>query len=103
MCSPPCGPRRSYRRKPATKTIISKREVEEVILSGEYECVFKMGKSEEYEPYEGCIPNLLKILYDEETQVKVADRRYKIFIEGTRTIIMDAPCFPAVFLLRTEK
>ena len=107
MCPPPCGPRRSYRSsckssKPAIKTKISKSAVEDVIVSGNYECFYRMGSSTENQPYEGCINNLCLILHDGETKVKVAGRRSKDFIEGYRTIIMDAPCFPAVVILRTE-
>lgn len=108
MCPPPCGPRRSYRSssrssKPAIKTRISKSAVQEIIYSGDYECLYRMGSSSTNEPYEGCTNNLLLILHDGETKVKVAGRRSKDFKEGYRTIIMDAPCFPAILLLRTEE
>ena len=108
MCPPPCRPRRSYRRAsksslPAIKTKISKSAVREVIASGDYECSYKMGKTLVFEPYEGCTNNLFLILNDGETKVKVAGRRSVYYKEGYRTIIMDAPCFPAILLFRTKE
>lgn len=105
MCPPPCGPRRrcsSRSSKPAIKTRISKAEVEEIIASGDYECTYKMSYSSGFNPYEGCTNNLMMILHDGETTVKVAGRRNALYLEGYRTVIMDAPCFPATILFRSE-
>lgn len=107
MCPPPCGPRRSYRCSsrtslPAIKTRISKKAVEETIYSGDYECLFRMYSDKSNQPYEGCTNNLLMILHDGETKVKVAGRRSPDYKEGYKTIIMDAPCFPAIILFRID-
>ena len=107
MCPPPCGPRRNRKcssnsSEPAIKTKITKSEVEEVIYSGGFECLFKMSYDHDFQPYEGCTNNLVMILHDGETKVKVAGRRSPYFKDGFRTIVMDAPCFPAFILMRTE-
>lgn len=107
MCPPPCGPRRSYRAStrvslPPIKTRISKKAVEEVISSGDYDCQYRLAGSKQMQPYDGCTNNLYMILRDGETKVKVAGRRSPDYKEGFRTIIMDAPGF-ATLILRTEE
>lgn len=106
MCPPPCGHRRSSRTSsrielPKIETRITKKEVESIIYSGEYDCDFKMENSKVFEPYEGCTNNLMRILHDGSTRVKVAGRKSPYFMEGKRTVIMNAPEF-AVLLLHTD-
>ncbi len=88
---------RSSRRDP-----LSKSQVERIIISGDYECEYRRQNDTEFRPYEGCMNNLILILHDEETTVKVADQRFKVYKKGFKTIVMDAPCFPAVILLRVK-
>lgn len=106
MCNP-CGPRRSYyyaakSSYSTNKTRISKREVEKLIYSGDYECFYRMASDSSNQPYDGCTNNLVMILHDGETKVKVAGKRSPDYIEGYMTIIMNAKCFPAVILLRSK-
>lgn len=100
MCVP-LGHRRTSRS--SRKEAITKSQVEEIINFGDFECVYRRLSESEFSPYEGCRNNLILILYDEETTVKEADQRFKVYKEGFRTIIIDAPCFPAVILLRVKK
>lgn len=105
MCPPPCGSRRrcsSRSGKPAIKTRISKSEVEEIIMSADFECFCKMSDRPDFEKYEGCNSNLMNILRVSDTTVKVAGRRSEYFEEGKRTVIMDTKCLrlPVVFLFK---
>lgn len=100
MCVP-LGHRRTSRS--SRKEAITKSQVERIINFKDFECEYSRLSDSEFSPYEGCRDNLLLILYDEETTVKVADQRFKVYKEGFQTIVMDAPCFPAVILLRIKE
>lgn len=103
MCAPPCGPRRHYRSSYTPVETVTKSDVEEIIASGEFKCLYRMGNSTENQEYEGCMHNLFMILHDGQTRVRIAGPRSKDFLAGHRTVVMTAPCFPATFLLRVEK
>lgn len=100
MCVP-LGHRRTSRS--SRKEAITKSQVERIINFKDFECEYRRLSDSEFSPYEGCRDNLLLILYDEETTVKVADQRFKVYKKGFKTIVMDAPCFPAVILLRIKE
>ena len=79
MCPPPCGSRRAWRapreKRPAIKTRISKTEVREIIGSGNYECLYRANRMMVKTAYDGCADDLLMILRDSTTKVKVAGYR----------------------------
>lgn len=106
MCPPPCGPRRAWRspreKRPTIKTRISKSEVREIVSSGNYECLYRDDLTKVNATYDGCTDNLLMILHDGATKVKVAGYRSGDYKENYRTVILDAPCLHAVILLRTK-
>lgn len=101
MCPPPCGSRRRSSRP--SKSKITKDKVEDMISHGNIECWYKLYSEEEFSRYDGCNNNLLMILHDNDTSVKFADRRSSHFVNEKRTVIMDAPCFPAVLLIRSSE
>lgn len=82
---------------------LTKEEVHEILYEGAYDCYYRLGGSDQLEPYEGCGSNLFMILEDEETTVAEATPGNTDYQAGCRTILMDAPCFPAVILLRIEE
>jgi hypothetical protein len=102
MCPPPCGPRRRSTVDHVKSERITKSEVEEIITSGDFVCFYRMGDEIENQEYEGCLHNLLMILHDRETRVRVVGSRSKDYAAGRRTVVMTAPCFPATFILRIE-
>ena len=102
MCPPPCGPRRSYRRTSVKRVSIYKSEVATIIRSGNFVCEYTMPNAKGYTLYDGCTNNLLMILEDSETTVHVAAVKKKGYRTGYRTIVMDAPCFPATFFIRVK-
>ena len=67
------GPRRSSDKKAITKS-----QVEQIIIKGDYACEYRRLSESEFSPYEGCKENLLMILNDESTKVKIADMRQKV-------------------------
>lgn len=85
-----------------TKSSISKSEVQEILYEGDFECLCMTPRDNDWLPYEGCFHNLLLILHDGSTKVKIARNGSSEFLEGYQTIIMDAPIFPAKILIRTE-
>ena len=104
MCMP-LGPRRAPRRskkKSETKTKITKEKVEDILYMGWFSCEYKTDDEEDFHPYDGCTSNLYMVVEDDTTTVEVAGRKSPLYKEGYQTIIMDAPFFPATFLLRTE-
>ena len=103
MCAPPCGPRRHYRSSYTPVEKVTKRDVEEIITSSDYKCLYRMGNSTENQEYEGCMENLIMILHDAQTRVRIAGPRSKDYLAGFRTVVMTAPCFPATLLLRLKK
>ena len=102
MCPPPCGPRRRsfVQHVPAEK--ISKKEVEEIISGNSFKCVYRMGTETSEHEYEGCLHNLFMVLHDSQTRVRVVGSRSKDYAPGYRTIVMNAPCFPAIFIIRVK-
>ena len=73
MCPPPCGPRRRSSYSVCIKSEkITKKEVEQLILDGEYSCETRMGQQTAIQPYEGCLDNLMRILHDGKTRVKLS-------------------------------
>ena len=100
MCVP-CGPRKGCSGR--TGNSISKQSVEQILLEGDFECLYKEESDAEWQPYEGCFHNLLQILHDGDTKVKLAGIRNSHYKEGYRTIIMEAPIFPATLLFRTTE
>ena len=101
MCPPPCGPRRRSSYSVCIKSEkITKKEVEQLILDGEYSCETRMGQQTAIQPYEGCLDNLMRILHDGKTRVKVVGSRCRVYRYGFSTGVMMAPCFPAVYIFR---
>lgn len=82
---------------------LTKDEVRDVFYEGRYDCFYRLGESDKVEPYEGCEANLYMILEDEDTTVAEAEPGNADYQSGYRTILMNAPCFPAVILLRIKK
>ena len=82
---------------------LTKEEVQEILNEGCFECSYRMGGSDRLEPYEGCDSNLYMILEDESTTVAEAELGHADYQPGYRTVMMNAPCFPAVILLRAEE
>lgn len=105
MCCVPCGPRRrsSSRESIIPVERIKKADVEYIIRAYDYECLFKRTVDAEYRQYEGCSANLIAILHQGSTKVKVAGSRTPGYKAGYRTVVMTAPCVNATILLRTEK
>ena len=106
MCCIPCGPRRSSGSRwdyhtPVEK--ITKAEVHDIIISGTYECFYKQGDDQEFKEYDGCRENLILILHDGKTRVKIAGSITLGYKTGYRTVVMKAPCVNATILLRQEK
>jgi hypothetical protein len=81
---------------------ITKNEVEEIILGGDFESVYRIGNETENQEYEGCIHNLMLILRDRQTRVRVVGSKSKDYLDGYRTVVMNAPCFPAKFIIREK-
>lgn len=103
MCPTHCGPRRRSSYSACIKSErITKKEVELLILDGEYSCETRMGQYTVNQPYEGCLENLVRILHDGKTRVKVVGSRCGDYRYGFRTVVMTAPCFPAVFIFRNK-
>ena len=98
MCVP-LGHRNGSRRSSGRKAI-TKSQVEKIIISGDYICEYRRLNESEFSPYEGCKENLIMILREESTTVKVADMRFNVYKEGVMTIIIDAPCMSAIILIR---
>lgn len=98
MCVP-LGHRNGSRRSSGRKAI-TKKQVEEIILTGDYLCEYRRLNESEFSLYEGCKENLMMILHEESTTVKVADMRFNVYKEGVKTIIVDAPCMSAIILIR---
>lgn len=102
MCPPPCGPRRRSNNNYVKSETITKSEVDDIIASGNFVCLYRMGDETENHDYEGCLHNLLLILHDVETRVRVVGSRSKDYRTGYHTIVMTAPCFPATFIIRVN-
>ncbi|MCQ2148712.1 MAG: hypothetical protein MJZ16_14535 [Bacteroidales bacterium] len=104
MCPPPCGPRRPWRCRPSVVASqrITKAEVDRIIDEESIDCSFKFDHEPMLQPYEGCLQNLHRVLHDGATKVKVVGSRSDYYVRGKRTIEMDAPCFPATIIIRTE-
>lgn len=81
---------------------ITKSAVDEIIFGGDFECFYKRENDSDFKEYDGCLTNLSMILHDGKTKVKVAGSRTPGYLDGYRTIVMTAPCFPATILLRTK-
>ena len=103
MCPPPCGPKRRSSVEHVKSERITKNEVEDIITGCRFACFYRMGNDIENQEYEGCLQNLLRILHDRETRVRVVGSRSKDYETGYRTVVMTAPCFPATFILRIEE
>ena len=106
MCCVPCGPRRSSGSRWDYHTSvekITKAEVDEIILSGVFDCLYKRDNDSEFHEYEGCLTNLTRILHDGKTRVKIAGGITPGYLRGYRTVVMKAPCVNATILLRQEK
>ena len=103
MCPPPCGSRRRSSYTVCIKSeTITKKEVEQLILDGKYSCETRIGQNSVNQPYEGCLENLVRILHDGKTRVKVVGSRCRDYRFGFRTVVMTAACFPAVFIFRKK-
>lgn len=100
MCCPPCGPRRQSSVYTVKSERITKKEVEEIITEGDFNCHYRVGGETVDNEYEGCLRNLLLILHDRQTRVRVVGSRSKYYHAGYRTIVMNAPVFPATFIIR---
>lgn len=103
MCSIACVPIRSKSRVeiiPVKR--ITKAKVEEIIASRDFECFFKREIDSDFQEYEDCVANLLNILHDGKTKVKIAGSRTPGYISGEDTVVMTAPCVKATILLRTN-
>ena len=98
----PLGHRNHYDRKDPIIPVerITKAAVEDIICSGDYECKYKREIDAEFKQYEGCIDNLVMILHDGKTKVKVAGSRTPGYEDGYRTIVMEAPTLKATILLK---
>ena len=103
MCPPPCGPKKRSLVEHINSQKIAKREVDEILVGGDFFCLYRMGNESCNHDYDGCIQNLFLILHDKEPRVWVAGSRSKDYLAGFSTIIMKAPCFPATFLLRIKE
>ena len=105
MCCVPCGPRRrsSSRESIIPVEKIKKADVEYIICTYDYECLFKRAIDAEYRQYEGCSANLIAVLQQGNTKVKVAGSRTSGYKAGYRTVVMDAPCVNATILLRVSE
>lgn len=103
MCPPPCGPKRRSLVEHVKSESIRKSEVEDIILKEDIICFYRMGKENVNQEYEGCLQNLLRVLHDSGTRVRVVGSRSKDYKEGYRTVVMYAPCFPASFIIRVEE
>lgn len=105
MCCVPCRPRRrsSSRESIIPVERIKKADVENIICGYDYECLFKRVVDAEYRQYEGCSANLIAILHQGNTKVKVAGSRTPGYKPGNRTIVMDAPCVNATLLFRLKQ
>lgn len=100
MCPPPCGPKNRSSKRFIKSETITKCEVDDIIASGNFICSYRMGDEIDNHDYVGCLHNLHMILHDAATKVRVVGSRSKDYLEGYRTIVMRAPCFPATFIIR---
>ncbi len=98
MCCP-----LGHRSSRSSSSRLCKRDVKEMIESGEYECFYRTGDSKTNVPYEGSKDELLRILRDSSTVVKSASRMSEDYMEGYHTAIMRAYSIDTVYLLRTER
>lgn len=71
---------------------ITKEEVEQFIFDYEYSSETRIGQESVNQPYEGCLENLVRILYDGKTRVKVVGSRCWDYRYGFRTVVMTALC-----------
>ena len=102
MCMP-LGPRRGGWGSSTINTFDA-NDAKKIIRSGKYKCYYREGKYvsdlEKYTIYDGCQDNLEQIIDDAETTLKLADARHGVYNEHFKTIIVEAPVFPATLLIR---
>lgn len=82
--------------------VISIEQVERIITTGVFQCFSRSKRGKEFTPYEGSTDELLQILHDSDTTVRLADGRNKLYSNSLRTIIINAPCIAATVALQTK-
>lgn len=81
---------------------ITKRAVDEILASGKYMCRYRLDGNDEFKDYEGCYNNLMMILHDGQTKVKIAGSRTPGYNSKYKTVVMTAPCVEATILLHMK-
>lgn len=82
--------------------VITKEQVERIITAGDFQCFSRSKRGKEFAPYESSADELLQILHDCDTTIRLADRRNKLYSYSLRTIIMKAPCISATVAIQTK-
>lgn len=82
--------------------VITKERVERIITTGDFQCFCRSKRGKEFAPYEGSTDELLQILHDSDTTVRLADGRDKLYSYSLRTIIMKAPCIATTVAIQTK-
>lgn len=101
MCPPPCGPRRCSRIYCAPLTHIDKIDVEKIIEEKNFICDVR-----QYDipiPCDESSDQLIEILNERSTSVRIAATNKKYFRKGYRTVVMEAPQLSKVFLIRLKR
>ena len=80
---------------------ITKAAVDDIIRRGEFECLYLEDGASKLEPYKASNEDLLRILHDGKTKVKIAGSRTDGYALFQQTVVMEAPCVNATILLRT--
>lgn len=98
----PLGHRNHYDRKDPIIPVerITKAAVDDIILNGNYYCLFKRLRNVKFRPQEYGKDELCQILHDGKTKVKVAGSRTPGYEDGYRTIVMEAPTLKTTILLK---
>ncbi len=101
----PLGHRNHYDRKDPIIPVerITKAAVDDIILNGNYYCLFKRLKNAKFRPQEYGKDELSQILHDGKTKVKVAGSRTPGYVWDRDTIVMEAPCVKGTILLRVSR
>ena len=101
MCLP-LGPRRAYSRWGGHTPVkaITKAEVDEIISDGGYTCFFKRESETDFREYDCNRSDLIKILHNGKTRVRIAGSATPGYRSGYETVVMRAPSIDATILLR---
>ena len=100
----PLGHRNHYDRKDPIIPVerITKAAVEDIIINGNYYCLFKRQGNVKFRPQEYGKDELCQILHDGKTKVKVAGSRTPGYVWDRDTIVIEAPYVNGTILMRVS-